>query len=389
LVVGVDHATERPDVAEHTAGLAEHLAGAAASVTFLTGQAVPLGGRGGGPGAGGPVVVRVRRPPAGPGRSLSRAGDELAFLTTTLATRLPRLPDLVIAVTPGLGGAVAAARIAGRHGAPLVLVVHDLVSAATLGSGCRGMRVATVTEARLLRRAAEVAVVSPDLDPVVRRAGVPPELVHLLPHWNSMGPVTPDPVAARRALGWPVRRFLVVHPIPGGSRQDLGTVLAAASLLPAQAELVLLGDAPRRVPVPAGAAGSARIRITGPLDAGRRRLALAAADLVLLAERPDPASHCLPDHLANAFGAGRAVLAAIPAANASAAELDRAGGAGLLIRPGDPQLLAAAVRALHLDGDLRSAMGRAGRRYAAQRLDPRLAMRRLDTIVQTALGGTP
>jgi hypothetical protein len=48
-------------------------------------------------------------------------------------------------------------------------------------------------------------------------------------------------------------------------------------------------------------------------------------------------------------------------------------------------VLAAAVRALQLDDDLRAAMGAAALRFAAERHDRRQAMSRLDRIVEAAL----
>src|SRR5207244_8707922 len=85
------------------------------------------------------------------------------------------------------------------------------------------------------------------------------------------------------------------------------------------------------------------------------------------------------------LAAGRPVLAGAPMDSAVAAELDRTGGAGLVVRPADPFSLAAAVRALHLDDDLRAVMTRAASAYARERLDRRHAMSRLDRIVEAAL----
>jgi colanic acid biosynthesis glycosyl transferase WcaI len=390
LLVGVDYAPERTGIAPHTTGLAEHLAQRAASVSVLAGRpAHPSNGAASRPiGAEGsaPHVLRVRRGALRGDGALGRAGDELSFLTAALSTALPRIPDLVLAVTPGLGGAVAAARIARRHRAPLVVVAHDLVSTRADGRcSARALRIAAATEGRLLRQAAEVAVVSPGLFEPAREHGVPLGHLHLLPHWTPAPPTSNDRVEARRALGWPTRAFTVVHTGAMGSRKDLETVVEAARSLDGQAHIVLIGDGPRRDALREQAQDVRGLRFVEPLDDQRYRLALAAADLLLIVERPDSASLCLPGKLTAYFGAGRAVLAAVPALGAVATELERADGAGLVIRPGDPGLLAAAVRALMLDDDLRTAMGRAGLRHAHRRLDRSAAMHRLDAIVEAAL----
>jgi colanic acid biosynthesis glycosyl transferase WcaI len=393
-MVGVDYAPERTGIAPHTTGLAEHLAHSAASVSVLAGRpARPSTGpapRAAGSDGPAPHVLRVLRGAERGEGPLGRAGVELSFLTAALSTALPHVPDLVLAVTPGLGGAVAAARIARRHRAPLVVVVHDLVSTRAEGAcTARGLRFAAATEGRLLRQAAEVAVVSPGLFGAARDHGVPIGHLHLLPHWTAARPCTTDRVAARKALGWPTRAFTVVHTGAMGSNKDLETVVEAARLLDGQAHIVLIGDGPRRAALREHARDVRGLRFVDPLDDEHYPLALTAADLLLIVERPDTASLCLPGKLTAYFGAGRAVLAAVPATGAVAGELERADGAGLVIRPGDPALLAAAVRALLLDDDLRTAMGRAGLRHAHRRLDRSAAMHRLDTIVEAALNPRP
>jgi len=367
LIVGLDHGPERSTIARHTTGIGEHLGALAASLT-------------------------VRRRAADANRRLGRAGGDVAFLTATLTTPLPHAPDLVLAVTPGLGGAVAAARIARRHGVPFVLVVHDLVSARPDGRyGARGLRVAEATERRLLRRAGEVAVVNTDLGAVVRALGVPVERVHLLPQWTTPPAADVDRAAARRALGWPQRPFTVVQPVPADGRPDPVPALAAARLLDGTVDLVLVGDGARRAagqpatgPGATGATG-ARVRVAAPADDRTRRLMLAAADLLLVVQRADTGGPCVPQSLVDCLGAGRPVLAAAAPDSAVAAELDRTAGAGLVVRPGDPLVLAAAVRALQLDDELRAAMGALALRYARERLDRAHAMDRLDRIVEAAL----
>ena len=364
LVVGLDHGPERATVARHTSGLVTHLDGEAASVTLRRSGRLAVGG-------------------------LGRAGGDVALLTLALTTRLAHVPDLVVAVTPGLGGAVAGARIAQRHGAPLVLVVHDLVSARPAGRyGGRALRVAEATERRLLPRAAQVAVVNPDLGAVVRTLGVPSGRVHLLPRWTTLPAVGLDRRAVRRALRWPERRFTVVLPVPADGRSDPATALAATALLDGAVDLVLVGDGARRALAQAPAEVAAAARVVGPVDDVRLRSMLAAADLVLLSQRADAGGPCIPQTLVDCLGAGRPVLAATSPDSAVAAELDRAAGAGLVVRPGDPVVLAAAVRALQLDDDLREAMGAVALRYARERLDRRHAMSRLDRIVEAALGGS-
>ncbi|HEY6796217.1 MAG TPA: hypothetical protein VI248_16200, partial [Kineosporiaceae bacterium] len=166
------------------------------------------------------------------------------------------------------------------------------------------------------------------------------------------------------------------------------TVLATARLLAGTVDLVLVGAASARAVARARTAGVPRVRVAVPADAAARHRMLVSADLLLLAEPPDVSGTCVPQVLVDCLGAGRPVLAATPKDSAAAAELDRAGGAGLVVAPADPVTLAAAVRALHLDDGLRGAMGTAALRHARHRLDRDGAMSRLERILQAALAGT-
>jgi len=60
-----------------------------------------------------------------------------------------------------------------------------------------------------------------------------------------------------------------------------------------------------------------------------------------------------------------------------------------VIRPGRPDMLAAAVMELKAHDDLRLAMGRKGLDYAHNRLSRAAAMLALDEIVDGVLAGTP
>jgi glycosyltransferase involved in cell wall biosynthesis len=283
---------------------------------------------------------------------------------------------------------MAAARIARRHRAPLVLAVHDLLSARPNGSTGRALTVAGAAERRLLRAAAEVGVTSPEIGEHVYNLGVGAEHVHLLPHWAPDDATLLDRLVARRALGWPARPFTVVVSASGGQRPDLATVNATAELLHGEAQFVVLADRVRRNTVPAQPTGVGTVRQVVPLDDAAHQRALAAADLLLVAERPDTTGLPLPGTLAHYLAAGRAVLAAVPESGSVAGEVDRSAGAGLVVQPGNPRLLAAAIRALRADEPLRWAMSLAARRYTDQRLGRASTMHRLDVMMRTALGET-
>jgi glycosyltransferase involved in cell wall biosynthesis len=401
LVVGINYAPEPTGIAPYTTGTAEHLAARAASVTVLTGlphypawrvderylgrrRLIEPPAR-----SGEPTVVRLSHHVPSRQTALTRARYEATFLANALTTRLPRRPDLVLAATPSLGGAVASARIAQRYDVPLVVVVQDLMAKAAGKSGINGGGKVAALTARLeryaLRQASTVAVVSDAFRSTVRGYGVHDDRIALLPNWTHITPAVDDRATARRALGWPQRAFIVAHTGNIGLKQDLGSVIETARLLPGEAEFVLVGDGSQRPAVQAQAAGLPNVRFVDPLDDAHYPLALAAADVLLVNERATVGDMSLPSKLTSYLSAGRPVLAAVDSDGATAAELDHAAGAGLVVPPGEPYLLAAAVRRLRSDDALRAAMSRAGLDYAQHRLGKASSMLILDEIINAVL----
>jgi colanic acid biosynthesis glycosyl transferase WcaI len=226
----------------------------------------------------------------------------------------------------------------------------------------------------------------------VRAPGVPDGRIDLLPDGTHVVLAALDRDRARRELGWAPDRFVVAHTGSMGLKQDLRTVVEAARRLPDGVDVLLIGDGTQHRALQAQAAGVSGLRFLDPLDDATQPLALAASDLLLLSERPAVgerpaiAHQSLPDTLISYLGAGRAVLAAVPAESATATELARTRGAGLVVRPGDPDLLARSILELRSDDALREAMGRAGWRYAHARLDTPGSTLRLGAIVDDLLG---
>ncbi len=401
LVVGINYAPEPTGIAPYTTGLAEHLARHAESVVVLTG--VPHYPQWRVPPAyrwrfrcseearlandSGLLVHRMRHYVPSRQSALTRAGYELTFLANSWATRVRHAPDLVVGVTPSLGGAVAAVRLARRHGATLVLVVQDLMARAASQSGISGGGRASAATAALeryaLSRADRVLVVSDAFRSQLHDYGVPDERIGLLPNWTHISPADVPADVARGALGWAADPFTVVHTGNIGLKQDLGNLVEAARLAADDPFLrfVVVGDGSQRETVRRRAEGLPNVSFVDPLDAGLYPLALAAADVLVVNERPGVADMSLPSKLTSYFTAGRPVLAAVGDGGATAREVDRTGGAALLVPPGDPAAFLDGVRLLRSDARLRIAMATAGRRYAERSLGRDVATARLDSVL--------
>ncbi len=403
LIIGINYEPEPTGIAPYTTAMAEHLSGVAASVTVFTGiphypsWSVPLGYR-----------RRLRRLETVNSRlklvrhvhyvprrqsALTRASYEMSFMANVLANRTIKA-DLVLAVSPSLGGAYAGSRIAGRLAVPLVTVVQDMMAQAASQSGISGGNFVSGLTANLERHTLQssdlVAVVSDAFVQQVCGYGVPSKRVRLLPNWVHIEPKPYDRTAARKELGWKQEGFTVLHSGNMGIKQDLGNVVEAARLLTSHSNIgfVLLGDGNQRRALEARAAGLPNLTFVDPVSRDDYPKALAAADLLLVNERPTVTSMSLPSKLTSYMSASRPVLAAVAPDGATARELDRTGGAAVRVRPASPESLAEAVIMLTEDPDRCARLASCGAAYAAVHLGKATAMGRVTELVSDVLGDT-
>lgn len=442
LMVAIGPQLATGGVAAQTLGIAEHLAGRSAAVTLLTGVGPRPDQRPGRRGARSPrlelaeigtgSLTRVhvdqllaRRPSSGvAGASpVSRTvleANRLIAIATAYADRHPGpLPDLVIAVTPGLSGAVAGARIAQRCRVPLIVVAHDLLAAAGRSRNRTGAdtSLGAPIEAHLLLNAEAVALTDERLRDPALAYGVAENRLRLLPSWTRAQQSLLGRRQARSALGWPEDALIVVccdldgelngdvGGVVGGERggdlggaQDLDTVLRAAEHLtpgrralaggtPAprrDVQLVVIGRHPAgRRPIWGRHAGG--VRFVGPLDPIRTADALAAADLLVISEPPGAALAGWATLLDRHLAAGRPLIAAAHRGGELARQIARSSGAGVVVPAGDAAQLAATIERLGAHADLRTVMGRRAVQFTRNSLGHAAAMALMDDLVNAAL----
>ena len=197
-------------------------------------------------------------------------------------------------------------------------------------------------------------------------------------------PRTPRPVprdTARDALGLPADRFVValLGRISDWKGQDL-LAEALADLDDVGAIGLLAGDAwpgqehlERELEARA-AQSDGRLRLLGFRD--DVDTVLGAADAVAVpSRRPDP----FPNSALEAAAAGLPVVAA---AHGGLEEIVRDGETGLLVPPGDAAALAGALRRLAADEGLRTRLGEAAGRDAAERFSPARTIAELEAVYE-------
>ena len=326
--------------------------------------------------------------PAEP-RGVRRLLSELSFGSRLVFRRIGR-PKLVIAVSPSLfATAMAVLRVRLMPRRPRVAVwVQDIYTLGMAEIGEGGGLVQRITrwvESRTLSGADVVVVIHERFkNYVTRELGVPANKVVVIRNWTHLPPWKPvDSAEAKARLGWPQDVTLAVHTGNMGAKQGLENLVEAARLAGqhgCSVRFLLIGDGGERRALEAAARGVSRVDFIDPLDDDDYRLALAAADVLIVNEKPGVASMAVPSKLTSYFNAGRPVVAATDSGGITASEI-AAAAAGVVVPAGDPQALLDAVDDLGRDDTAAHRFGVNGQRYRESVLDQDAAIRRWADLI--------
>ena len=176
------------------------------------------------------------------------------------------------------------------------------------------------------------------------------------------------PCGRARGLGWREDELVALHAGNMGTKQGLENLVTAARLaqhrgLPVR--LVLLGDGSRRADLESQAAGCDRLSFVDPVGGSEIPEVLAAADALLLNEKPGVKEMCVPSKLTSYFPAGRPVIVATDADSAAAGEM-AAAGAGAIVPADDPAAHLDALLDVTADDAAVTAIGGSADRYARE-----------------------
>ena len=316
---------------------------------------------------------------------LQRAINYFTYLGRALRRGLtaPR-PDLVLCMTdPPMVGDVALA-VARRFRVPLVVVSQDVFP--EIAVELKRLRNPLLVKALgvltrfYLRRADRVVVIGDTMRRRLEAKGVPPKRLRVIPNWVDTKVVVPEARDNNWARSYGLDgRFVVMHSGNIGHAQDLATLIRAATSL---GDLPLLSV----VLIGFGARHAHHVRLAESigadsvsfLDYQPRELlsqSLSSADIHFVGLARGLAGYVVPSRVYAILAAGRPVLAGADE-DSETATLVREVGCGLVVPPGRPDLLAAAIRAAAAGEHDLAEMGRRGRAWVEANADREIALGR-------------
>ncbi len=318
--------------------------------------------------------IRVLRLPLYPDHSRSAVRrminyGSFAITAALLGSVLSGPVDAIFAEHPPLTIGLAGWVLGRVRRAPFLFAVNDLWPESVEATGMVRSRKMLDWMGRLerfvYRRAAAIAVISPGVKVNLIGKGVPPDKVHVVPHWADESlyrPVPPDPELAQ-SLGM-AGRFNVVFAGQLGLAQGLDVVLGAAEELSdlAGVQFVLVGDGTDadRLRQVAGERGLDNVRFVGRQPAEQIPHIFAISDVLFVHLRDEPLFRItIPSKTIAYMACGRPVLMAV---DGDATDLIREARAGVTCRNGNAKDLAETVRRLHaMPKKALEEMGRSGR----------------------------
>lgn len=323
--------------------------------------------------------IPVHRAPLWPNHDSSGARRAVNFLsysagaTAVGLTRFPRVDACLVHSTPATA-ALPALALKRLRGIPYVVHIQDLWPQTVLSSGFlspdRGRRVGAALHRmcdRIYASASAIAVTSPGMAPLIEERGVPAEAIHFVSNWADEQVFSPRPrdpqLAARLGL---TRPFTAMYAGNFGEYQRLDVLVEAAIRLVDRTDIGIAlvggGVEESRLRDKVAAAGLSNVTFVPPqpYEGMGPVLALGDVQIISLADLPLFRT-TLPSKLQATLAAGRPVVAALVG---DAAAAIGASGAGPVVAPGDPDALAAAIRAAADESPQeREERGRRGRAY--------------------------
>ena len=341
-------------------------------------------------------IVRVGSTAYDRSRLSLRAANYLTYLGLSLWKGLKvERPDVVLCMTDPPVIADVALLVARRFDVPLVVVSQDVFPEVAVAlkrldnpALVELLRLATRT---YLKRADRVVAIGDTMRERLVAKGADGDRIVVIPNWTDTSDLEPRP----RDNAWArehglVGKFVVMHSGNIGHAQDLDTLIRAATFLRDLDDLriVLIGGGARRDELKelAKLLEVEQVAFMGYQPRELLADSLSSADIHVVGLARGLSGYVVPSRLYGVLAVARPVLAAAEADSETAKVIAQV-GAGLVVPPGRPELLARAIRQAH-DGehDL-DELGRRGREWVAGEGDRQVAIGRYRELLHEVTNG--
>jgi glycosyltransferase involved in cell wall biosynthesis len=219
------------------------------------------------------------------------------------------------------------------------------------------------------RKADGLIVMSEGNREFVADRGAALERVHVVPNWVDTKSIRPgkrlNDFRREHNLG---DKFVVLFGGTMGWSQGLDVVVEAARLCQQDQDIVwvLVGEGIEKTRLMESASDLLNIQFLPMQSKEKYPEVLAASDVCLVTLHPDVATPAVPSKISTIMAAGRPVVAAFPAGDAT--RLIRGANCGVVVAPGDATALAQAVVRLRSAQGAREEMGASGRTHVSEKL---------------------
>jgi colanic acid biosynthesis glycosyl transferase WcaI len=330
-------------------------------------------------------ILRVRSTAFERRRLSLRSLNYATYLLSSMVAGLRcKRPDVVLSMTdPPVIGDMALI-VAKRFRAPVVVVVQDVFPETAVQLGRLENRSVVFLLRALVRgylqRADRIVAIGETMRTRLVAKGGRADRITVIPNWVDTSAISP----AVRDNAWARehgldRGFVVMHSGNVGHAQDLETLIRAATLLGDLGDLrvAIIGGGARHGEVVKLAASLDAAQVTFLPYQPRESLSqsLSSADVHVVGLARGLAGYVVPSRLYGILAVARPVIVAADD-DSETAQLVQTIGCGLVVPPGRPDALAAAIRRAH-DGELDlEEMGRLGRAFVEVEADRRVAVDR-------------
>lgn len=358
--------------------------------TVVTGQLTGVESPSGRSERNGVTIIRVNSTAFDRTNLALRAINYFTYLMQSLrAAVTAERPDIVLCMTdPPIIGDVAII-VARRFRVPLVVISQDVfpeiaVELKRLENPLLIGLLRTLINA-YLRRADRVVAIGETMRGRLEEKGAKHDRIRVIPNWVETDKIE----ASSKSNLWSVRQqldhsFVVMHSGNIGHAQDLESLVRAVTFLRDLDDLKV-------VVIGAGARYESLVELATRLETDKVRFlpyqdravlsqSLSAADIHVVGLARGLSGYVVPSRLYGVLAAGRPVIAAAETESETAQTVNRI-GCGVVVPPGRPELLAAAIRSAY-EGTLDlEEMGKRGRRYVEAEADRRVAVARYRSLL--------